>query len=122
MQVMARTTRTKSTTTKPARRFAHSTSWRVVALTAMFVCAPAFGNDEPVAPAAVPAAPIGVTEAAQKSAYQNKQICHMEPVAGSHIKKRICRTQAEADEERASAQSSMDNLNSAKGGIRVNGG
>src|SRR3954471_10120012 len=62
------------------------------------------------------------TEAAAKSNYANKQVCRMEPVMGSNIKKKICKTQAQIDAERESAQGSMNELNRSKGGISTESG
>jgi len=101
-------------------RRTHARTLRFVLSAALLTCGAATLADEP-APGGKPE-PIGPTQAAAKSAYSNKQICHLEPVAGSHIKKKICRTQEQIDAERESSQGSMSNLNNAKGAISMGEG
>lgn len=60
-------------------------------------------------------APIGQTQSAAQAAYYNKQICKKEQVTGSNIPRRVCRTQAQIDSERAAAQKLMKDANSQVG-------
>ncbi len=59
--------------------------------------------------------PLEQTQAAAKSAYSNKLVCTTEPVMGSNIKKKTCRTQQEIDEERQAARHMLNDLNQVKG-------
>jgi hypothetical protein len=65
----------------------------------MFCCLPMTASaEEPVDPAA-----SAQSQAAAKEVYQNQLICKTKAVVGSHIPKRICKTQAQIDAERARA-------------------
>jgi len=59
--------------------------------------------------------PIGQTQSAALIAYYTKPICKREQVTGSHIPKRVCRTQAQVDADRAKAQQLMRDANSQLG-------
>src|SRR5262245_21719973 len=61
------------------------------------------------------AGPLGQTESAALIAYYTKPICKREQVTGSHIPKRVCRTQAQVDADRANAQQLMRDANSQLG-------
>ena len=41
------------------------------------------------------------TQAAAKSAYSNKPICKRLVVTGSHVKRTVCKTQEQIDQEKA---------------------
>ncbi len=62
-----------------------------------------------------PEPPLGQSQAAAKSAYSNRLICTTEPVMGSNIKKKTCRTRQETDQERAAAHNMMNDLNRYQG-------
>ena len=55
-----------------------------------------------------------------KSDGADKLVCKSEPVIGSNIKKKTCKTQKQVDEEREASQSSMGDLNRQQG--RASGG
>jgi hypothetical protein len=59
--------------------------------------------------------PIVRTQAAAKMAYANKLICTKERVADSNIKRTVCRTPKEIDQERAASQAMLNDLNSYQG-------
>ena len=80
----------------------------VIGVTVMF-CLRASAEEATAQP------PLGQTEAAAKSAYSKKLICTTEPVMGSNIKKKTCRTQEEIDEQRAASHNMMNDLNQSKG-------
>jgi hypothetical protein len=69
-----------------------------------------------------PTGPIGQTQAAAQSAYYTKPICKKEHVTGSNIPKRVCRTQAQIDAERAAAQQLMKDTNAQLGRETTPGG
>ena len=86
---------------------------RTVVLSGVASVALGFGTVAAEESAAQP--PLGQTQAAAKAAYANKLICTKEPVPGSNIKKKVCRTQAQIDQERAASQSMMNDLNKYQG-------
>src|SRR4029077_9580258 len=55
-----------------------------------------------------------------KSDSTDKLVCKSEPVIGSNIKKKTCKTQKQVDEEREASQSSMGELSRQQG--RASGG
>ncbi|HTO57399.1 MAG TPA: hypothetical protein VMJ74_06370 [Pseudomonadales bacterium] len=62
------------------------------------------------------------TQSAAQSAYNSKPICKSERVIGSNIPKRVCRTQAQIDAERAASQEHMKDVNSQIGRQTGSGG
>lgn len=73
-----------------------------------------------IAFAADPAAPA--SEPAQKPAPADKLVCKQEPVIGSNIKKRVCKTQSQIDEERDASRQSLNDLNQHAGRQQGTGG
>jgi hypothetical protein len=62
--------------------------------------------------------PSDVPTTAMVPADENRLICHKERTVGSHISKRVCRTQSEIDAEKTAGQESLRQLSNRT----VNGG
>ncbi len=62
------------------------------------------------------------TEQTQKPSDGSKLICTREPVMGSNIKKKVCKTQAQIDEEREASQKVLNDLNSSQSRSSGSGG
>ena len=69
--------------------------------------------EESAAPAAEPT---------KKTAPADKLVCKQEPVIGSNIKKRVCKTQSQIDEERDAARQGLNGLNQSAGRQQGAGG
>jgi len=82
---------------------------RIVLAGAIFFAAvcPAVAGDN-VSPAAAAAGPA-------KTEDRDKLVCHQEQVMGSHIERKICYTQAEADLRRQEDQKSLERLQNGYG-------
>lgn len=72
----------------------------------------AVANEPDAAPPAEPA----------KSSDDGKLICKKEPVMGSNIKKKTCRTQKQLDEQREASKGMMNNVNQGQGRNNGSGG
>lgn len=59
---------------------------------------------------------------AAKSNDDGKLICKQEPVMGSNIKKKTCRTQKQLDEQREASKGMMDGINQGQGRNNGSGG
>jgi hypothetical protein len=92
---------------------ARSIAVRGVAL----LIAAAFGSTAFAEGSAAPA-----KEPTQKSAPTDKLVCKQEPVIGSNIKKRVCKTQSQIDEERDASRQSLNDLNQHAGRQQGTGG
>jgi hypothetical protein len=62
--------------------------------------------EESAAPAAEPT---------KKAAPADKLVCKQEPVIGSNIKRRVCKSQSQIDEERDAARQGLNDLNKSAG-------
>jgi hypothetical protein len=61
-------------------------------------------------------------EPTKKPAPADKLVCKQEPVIGSNIKKRVCKTQSQIDEERDAARQGLNGLNQSAGRQQGAGG
>jgi invasion protein IalB len=59
---------------------------------------------------------------AAKSNDDGKLVCKQEPVMGSNIKKKTCRTQKQLDEQREASKGVMESINQAQGRSNGSGG
>ena len=67
-------------------------------------------------------APAEPAAQSDKPAPSSKVVCRQEPVMGSIIKKKTCRTQQQMDEEREASRQSMNDLNKSTGQTSGSGG
>lgn len=91
---------------------AHSAAVRCTAL----LIAAAIGS---IALAEESAAPAN--EPTKKTAPADKLVCKQEPVIGSNIKRRVCKSQAQIDEERDAARQGLNDLNKSAGRPQASG-
>jgi len=68
------------------------------------------------------AAPEPPAAQSDKTPSSSKMICRQQPVTGSIIKKKTCRTQQQMDEEREASRQSMNDLNKSTGQTNGSGG
>ena len=61
-------------------------------------------------------------EPTKKTTPADKLVCKQEPVIGSNIKKRVCKTRSQIDEERDAAHQSLNDLNQNAGRQQGTGG
>lgn len=76
-------------------------------LLTLAVAAPAFAADPPK-PATATAPTAGADKAKPVAKPEDKLICHREEDTGSFIPRRVCKTQAQIDQDRRNAQQMKD--------------
>ena len=76
-------------------------------------------DDAPSAPLTPPAA-LPATSVAEPAAQPNRIVCKRETAVGTHVPRRVCRSQVAIDEERAQAQRDYDRVHG--GHVRATGG
>ncbi len=75
-------------------------------ISAVFAVAVLAAAADPAAPAATASAPAA--KEAKSGAAPDGMVCKKEPVLGSRMKQRICMTQTEWDQRKASARDDLD--------------
>ncbi len=87
----------------------------VTVLTIVMGCAAVWGGAAIAPPAmAADSAPVTPSAQTQNTSDRSKVVCTRESVMGSNIKKKVCRTQVQIDDQREASQKVLDDLNSSQ--------